>query len=338
MADLFSGNVFDQQSKDAEDKKNKAFKKVKNIQKMQDTKRFSSMAMQALVGSKNNIVGYYQSNKAAIERGLKITIPFYSTILSATYTICSLPRTAIQGMLGNSLRAQGIMLMYDLFIGRYFAVNTLFVSIFDYRTYTAIWKTFMSIIGECLPLAAKTLIFGIFECIRDLFNIVLKALGLKKNIESIEGRQMLTEAKRKSLLRRMFDWVKSSCAKVLEKFGSTLWYVFKKGYRVFEYFFLKFINPIAQCVQKNNRMSIGASFGGAQSVGATTTTAVQYICSTLGFTSAVAGAAMGFAGLASGMWLIVGTAATSFAIFGYLATIGNIMEIVEMTRDIMDWN
>lgn len=322
---LFNDNVITNQSKQA-DAKTKV--NIKTPAKIPEPKAFSQKCAEVLTATKDNVVAYYKSNEQALEKEMKIRVPMYSKIISMSYAILSLPRAALQNLVGGGIKGMAVMLIYDFFVGSY----TIFVKLFDIRTYHALWKTFVGLVCECIPTAFKTILFGFFDAIADVFDIIKGAVGLSKKAESMLARRMLTESQHKSFLRGLVDKVKEATSKIVSKISSTMMYIFKKGYSLFEYTFLKFLNPIIQCVQKNNKLN----FSGA-AMGRATQDSAKYVAGVFGINIAAgtfAGSAVTFI---CGWWAMFGIIAGVFTIVGYLAMAGQLIEMAELVRDVMDF-
>lgn len=333
MPDLFNDNTITNQAKQADAKTKITPKSPSSIP---EPKGFTQKCAAVLAATKDNVVAYYRSNEQAIEKEMKVRVPLYSKIIAMSYAVLALPRTAVQNLVGGGIKGMAVMFIMDTFV---FPCYTLFVKIFDVRTYQALWKTIIGLVCECIPTAFKTIFFGFFDAICDVFDIIKGAIGLGKKAEDMVSRQMLTEAQHQSFLRRIVDKVKQATSALVSKIGSTMMYVLKKGYSLFEYTFLKFFNPIIQCIQKNNHLAaIGVSgLTGANAMARTSATAFTYIGTTFGINMAAGTPAFAAVTFISGWWVMFGVIAGVFTLVGYLAMAGQLIEMAELVRDVMDF-
>lgn len=191
----------------------------------------------------------YSSKAAALEKEMGVKKNIYTSALAMTYTMLSVPdqtiRKACGPIVGN---------IVSPFLTGGLSSIKVFTQTLDFTTYKAVFTSIIGAIKQCFPKALSVLWNGLINMISDLWGLVKSYVKSKKYVARIAQRQMLTEAKRQSLLRRAVDWLKDKAAKIAQACKSSLVWILKNGFKGFSYLFLKFVHPIAECMSNNNNI------------------------------------------------------------------------------------
>lgn len=296
--------------------------------------KFSSNCAMALRDSAGDLKQLFQAEKANMQKNIGMPLPVYDTALSLSYAALKMPDTMVKKACGPIF---GTIL--GLFYNNIISHFEILVRLLDIRTYKAVIMSIIGVIKNCFPKVFTTLWNGLVDMLSKLFGVIKAYIKGEKYIAMIAKRQMLTEAKHQSLLRRMTNWVKEKAAKVAEYCKSTLGWILKRGWQGFSYIYLKFVYPIAQCVSENNKINFAFnSFKSKDGI-------AKYAQAIGGYLGFVGGAALTGAATASitslilpmsGLFVAFTSITYAFTIFGWLNSAGNVIDMASMFTDVLD--
>lgn len=294
--------------------------------------KFSKSCALVLTDTAGSLKQVYANNKAQLDSEMKINTGVYANALALGYAALKMPETLVTKSCGPVAN-----FFLKMWYGQFITPFETLIRMLDIRTYRSVITSIIATIRNCFPKALSTLWNGLLDMLSKLFGII-KSLGKgKKYISRLCQRQMLTEAKRESLMRRMINWVKDKAVKVAEICKSTLMWLLKKGWNAVFYLFQKFITPIAQCVTSKNKTTFNFSqYSSKESLQDLGSKIFDY----LGLTAtagvgAVAASVMGPLSIPiAGFFMAFSSISGAFAIFATLNDAGNYMEMADMFFDV----
>lgn len=293
--------------------------------------KFSSNCAMALRDSAGDLKQLFQQEKANMQKNIGMPLPIYDSALSLSYAALKMPDTMVKKACGPIFGS-----ILSIFYSKIISTFEVLVRLLDVRTYKAVIMSIIGVIKNCFPKVFTTLWNGLVDMLSKLFGVIKAYVKGEKYIAMICKRQMLTEAKHQSLLRRMTNWVKEKAAKVAEYCKSTLTWLLKRGWNGFSYIYLKFVYPIAQCVTENNKINFAFSqFKSKAGIANMAANVGKY----LGFVGIGAAASTTLTGLLlpmSGLFVAFTSITYAFTIFGWLNSAGNVIDMASMFTDVME--
>lgn len=297
---------------------------------------FSKNCAMALKNMAPNLKKLYSEEMSSIKKDLGVKISVYDSALSMAYAALKMPEKTVQEFCGPIF---GTVL--NFFLSRIITPFQILVKLMDLRTYKAVIITIIGLIKNCFPKVFSTLWNGLIDMTSKIFGVLKAFFNGQKYIAQLSERQMLTEAKRQSFLRRMTDWVKERAAKVAQYCKSTLGWIIKRGFQGFSYMFLKFVYPIAQCVSENNKINFEFS-----ALAAPGNAGINDLAQSIGkYLGIFGGAAVGAAATStvttlllplSGLFVAFTSITYAFTLFGYVNQAGGMIEMASMVTDVLD--